>query len=192
MRDLPKFFAVVFALLSSSACEIVSLDRPLGESPVTLDASEIDGAWYLVGKKATPFKIKATPFYLRSLSDGTVILAGVDRTKDGFELQQVQVHIMSIGDQLYVSGISPDDKLGERFLFARLDKIHDTEWVLLPPKIETFHSAVIEGRLEGKVYKTHIEVDGAQVVDFIRTTPADGVWNADNAILVRKFEPNLQ
>jgi hypothetical protein len=173
--------SLVSVILLLGACDAVVIDQP----PGMLDATEIDGVWYVVEKDARPF-------FVRALPNGRLVLAGVEESGDGFEMEQIELQLMSIGDKLYISGLTDAESV-QGYYFALVAETKEAEWVVFPPRIETFKAAVKVGELKGKLtegrYATTVEVASEDVVEFLRKAAEDELWNDEEAIVVRKFTP---
>ncbi len=178
---IPTLFVSVIAALSG--CDVVVIERPLGEAPYVLDAEKVDGAWYVV-------KGNEQPFFVQVQKNGQLILAGVEQDEAGFSLEQIEVHLMQIGEELYFSGPSDEESI-PGYYFAWVAKREDSEIILVPPNIDTFSDAVTTGELPGTVtqgeYATIVKVAHENVLAFIRKTPADELWDRKESIVVRKF-----
>ena len=182
----PRLFQIGFGclLLLLTGCAVVVTDEPLGEKPYALDPSEVDGVWYM--------EEEPQPFFVRVIEDGRLLLAGVEETETGFKLVELEVHVRSTGDELYLSGKSDDESDDtEGYLFAWLVEKNAEKWVLRLPDLAIFKSAIETAQLEGEItesrFSTIVAVQSQELEKFIRSTPDP--WLEEERITIRRFAP---
>lgn len=174
---------VALGALLLTACDMVLLDRPLGETPAVLDAAAIDGSWHRIGDDPVAFRA-------RSARDGEVLVVAIADSSE--DIEPIPVSLMTVDGVLYASGPA-DDAAGGGYYFGRVARHSHDEWVVEPPDVAAFERAVRAGMLDGVVERSDsslvVRIRSQEVIDFIRANPEAPMWNAARSIVVRRFEP---
>ena len=185
---MQRIFRIVVAtaLVTLFGCDMIVIDRPLGETPADLKTLNLDGVWYVAKKNAEPFFVRLKP-------DGTLKIAAIEKTDSGFELAEMEWFIGEVGNELYVSGKESDHD--SQFQFAKVSEITESKMVFSLPHIEAFVAAIERGEFSGTIdegeHTTVISTTADAVSEFLTTEGGARIWDNVALIVVRRFRPEI-
>ncbi len=177
---MQRLFTALLLLVASSACDIVTLERPLGTPPSEDLSLDVDGVW----------QVGDGVLHVKYLGNGQLSVAWVGWEDGRFELKQTAGFLSTLDGVPYVGLFlepeSPEEEAG--FLFGRYARIDEESAVLFVPRFRTFAEAVESGKLSGrgKMDQVHLDGDLGRIEDFVRAAPASDLFVLEEPQLLRR------
>ena len=151
MKRLLVLYCPLVLLVILSSCTTVTVNKPMGVTPLKLDADEWDGNWVEIHDGewidiSKPDEIDGLPLKVMDAHEGILQLTVTEKNRE----QMVEIFLRRSGKWTFVSLKSEDEGDEEGYLWGRMKKEKNLIIIWLPDP-EEFAALVKDGILPGEV-----------------------------------------